>query len=62
MKSVKYIIYSIAIWVFFYLAFAFVLADINAMQWKQDLRAAFIFICTVVNMMTLTYPGFYETK
>jgi hypothetical protein len=61
MKPEKYIIYSVYIWVFFYLAFAFVLADINAMQWKQENRAAFIFLCTVVNMMMITYPRYNKS-
>jgi hypothetical protein len=56
MKPVKYIIYSIAIWVFFYLAFAFVWVNINPFQWREIIRAFFVVLCTFINIMMITYP------
>ena len=61
MKPVKYIIYSVSIWVFFYLAFAFVLADLNPMQWKEVIRALFVFISTFVNIMMITFPRYNKS-
>ena len=58
MKPVKYIIYSIAIWVFFYLAFAFVLGKLNPFEWLKITRAAFVVLCTCVNIMMITYPRY----
>jgi hypothetical protein len=61
MKPVKYIIYSIAIWVFFYLAFSFVMADLNALKWHQAIRSFFVVLSTFVNIMMITYPRYNKS-
>ena len=61
MRPEKYIIYSVSIWVFFYLAFAFVLADTNPMKWLQITRAFFVVLSTFVNIMMITYPRYNKS-
>ena len=58
MKRIKY---SIAIWLFFYLGISFILAELNPMEWKQEIRFWFVVFAAFSNVMVVTYPGFNET-